>query len=129
MLMAGLYSSTSVSVSLSLSASTTLSTPPPHALNKLYSILYLLVSQGEGMPQHGPMEAPPSPTPYHTSIKTYCFSPYLFINTTVVPNKVYLLVSIYFIFNEAYGGIGLSSEIVRIESSHPIKGNPITKSS
>ena len=41
---------------------------PPHALNKLYSILYYtgvcLVPQMEGMPWHGPAEAPPSPTPH-----------------------------------------------------------------
>jgi hypothetical protein len=37
---------------------------PPHALNKLYSILYLCVSgpSEEGMPWHGPAEEPPSPT-------------------------------------------------------------------
>jgi hypothetical protein len=53
---------------------------PPNALNKLYSILYYtilyytilyytvvwLVPQGEGMPWHGPAEAPPSPIPHHT---------------------------------------------------------------
>jgi hypothetical protein len=44
---------------------------PRHALNKLYSILYhlWLVPQGEGMPQHRPLEAPPHPKPYYTSTK------------------------------------------------------------
>ena len=48
---------------------------PPQALNKHYSILYHIVPQGEGMPQHGPSEAPPSPAPYCSSIK---HSPFLF---------------------------------------------------
>ena len=44
---------------------------PPHALNKLYSILYhlWLIPLGEGMPWYGPAEAPPSPIPGHTSIE------------------------------------------------------------
>jgi hypothetical protein len=55
---------------------------PPHALNKLYSILYVmcLVPQVGGMPWHGPAEAPPSPTPHHTPIE-HILS--LFIITTL----------------------------------------------
>ena len=34
-----------------------------------------LVPHGEGMPQHGPAEAPPSPTPYHASTKHIPFLP------------------------------------------------------
>lgn len=43
----------------------------PHALDKLYTILYCPVagSSGEGMSQHGPAEAPLSPIPHHTSIE------------------------------------------------------------
>jgi len=44
---------------------------PPHALNKLYSILYHHVAGhlGEGMPQYGPVEVPPYPTPDYTFAK------------------------------------------------------------
>lgn len=44
---------------------------PPHVLNKFYSILYLHVAQEEGVPQHGPTEAPRFPIPHHTSTRTY----------------------------------------------------------
>ena len=60
---AGLYFST-LSFSLPFSASTTLLTPLP--MPWINSILYYtvvwLVSQGEGMPWHGPAETSPSPT-------------------------------------------------------------------
>jgi hypothetical protein len=60
---------------------------PPHALNKHYSILYLLVAGpsvggGEGMPWHGLAEAPPTPTPHHTPIEHTFIPLYLFIITT-----------------------------------------------
>jgi len=44
---------------------------PPHALNKLYSILYLPEAgpSGKGMAKHGPTEIPHSPTPYSTYSK------------------------------------------------------------
>jgi hypothetical protein len=32
----------------------------------LYCTIMWLIPQGEGMPQHGPTEVPPSPTPDHT---------------------------------------------------------------
>jgi hypothetical protein len=65
--MAGLYFST-----LSLSAFLCLYYPlkfPPHALNKLCSILYHCVADpyGKGMPWQGPAETLPSPTSHHTS--------------------------------------------------------------
>ena len=47
----------------------------------------MVVPQGEGMPQHGPTEAAPSPTPYPTSTKD---NPSLFIkhNSDYVPMGV-----------------------------------------
>ena len=54
---------------------------PPHALNKLYSILYhcVLVPQKEEMPQHGPAEISPSSTPNHIPKEQILLFFYLFI--------------------------------------------------
>lgn len=72
-------------VSLSLSAFLYLYpilNSPPHVLNKLYTILYYttmwMVDQGEGMSQHEPAEAPPSPTAPRASTK-HISDPYLLI--------------------------------------------------
>jgi hypothetical protein len=85
-LMACLYSLFSLSPSLSLSppprfsVSTTLSTPLPMPWINfiLYYTVLWLVTQWGGMPQHGPSEAPPSPTAYLTSTR-HILSPFIII--------------------------------------------------
>jgi hypothetical protein len=72
MLMAGLYSSTSLlSLSLTFSPSTTLLTPLPMPLinSILCDTIVCLVPRGESMLQHGLTEAVPSLIPDYTSIE------------------------------------------------------------
>jgi hypothetical protein len=66
------------------------------SLNKLYSILYCLVAGtlGEGMPEYGPAEAPPSPTPYCASTKHIPPFSFLFIEHIPHPQSLPPLLSL-----------------------------------
>ena len=90
-----------------------------------------LVPQGEGMSQHGPAEAPPSPTPHHTFTKTYPSSLYLFINTSIASKAV-----VAHAFNPSTLG-GRGGQISEFEASlvyrvsfrtaRAIQRNPVSK--
>ena len=57
-----------------------------HAPNKLYSnyAIWCLVPQAKGMPQHGPPEVTPSPTPASTSTKHISSLHYIFVKHNMI---------------------------------------------
>jgi hypothetical protein len=79
-----IYSST-LFLSLPFSSSTILLTPlpMPWVNSILYYTLVWLVPQSEGISQHGPTKAPPSPLTSQHLHRTYLIVLYLFINTSM----------------------------------------------